>query len=267
MSNASENPKQSHIQITDVRVQFKGLVAIDDITVTIKGGRITGLIGPNGAGKTTLLNVISGYVKPVKGTVMFNGMDIIKMKTFELARNGISRGFQTVRVLEDETVRANLMLGRCMLLQASIFEQILNLPRHRNYNKRDVAAVHEVAELLQLTEYLDVPMSELPYGIRRIVEVGRIFLGESKLVLIDEPAAGLHVSDRVLLANILKLLRDKYECTVIVVDHDVEFVKNLCSEIVVLNLGKVIAQGEPNAVLNIQEVQAAYFGGEDNAQG
>lgn len=248
------------LQISDVSIRYGALNALDGVTVDFPAGKICGLIGPNGAGKTTLLNAISGFASVTSGAISLGDKRIEQLSTVERVARGIVRGFQTVRLLERETVFDNVALGCERLGEPNIISQLLSLPSQRTARRRDNERTWHVMELLGIADSAHRRVDELPFATRRLVEVGRVLVAQPDVVLLDEPAAGLPPDGRITLTEVVREVHREHPCTVIVVEHDVEVVRRLCTFAVALDSGRVIATGTPDAVLHDKAVQTAYFG-------
>lgn len=248
------------LRIADVSVLYGALYALEGVTVEFPAGQICGLIGPNGAGKTTLLNAISGFASVTSGTISIGEKRIEQLSTRNRVATGIVRGFQTVRLLERETVFDNVALGCERLGEPDIVSQLLSLPGQRKARRRDNERTWHVLDTLGIADDADRRVDVLPFATRRLVEVGRVLVAQPDVLLLDEPAAGLPPDGRITLAEVVREMHREHPCTVIVVEHDVEVVRRLCTFTVALDSGHVIATGTPDAVLHHEAVQTAYFG-------
>jgi branched-chain amino acid transport system permease protein len=249
------------LAVSDVRVAFSGVDVLDHVSLTLSGDVLNGVLGPNGAGKTTLLNVITGYVRPMHGSVRVGEQTIDDWNARQRALQGVARTFQTPRLLESESVRTNLLLGRYRLQRATIVGQSLGSLAHRRFERRDSAAVQEIAQRLGLSRtQLNQSVSDLPAGTRRLVEFGRVLAMEPTTILLDEPIAGLDAKERETVADVLTDYQRSSSTLIVVVEHNVEWVRAVCDHIVILDTGRVLAEGAPDNVLDLPEVRAAYFG-------
>jgi branched-chain amino acid transport system ATP-binding protein len=262
MSAVSSPIAIGQLKLAKVEVRFGAVAAVNRVEVSIEPQRITGLIGPNGAGKTTLLNAISGFAPITDGRVHLDGTDMTAMSAAERARLGVVRGFQTVRLLEQETVFDNILVGCERAAQPGFFAQALNLPSQRWARERDRAAAWEIAVKLGLAPFIDRPVAELPFATRRLTEIARILVIRPKVLLLDEPAAGLDTRDRQHLTETLLKYHSTAPFTMMVIEHDVNLVRHMCSQCVALAQGAVVATGTPDAVLENDQVRRAYFGDE-----
>ena len=257
---ADPRAKTGALALRHVEVRFGGVAAVSDVTVEIEPQVITGLIGPNGAGKTTLLNAISGFAPVTGGAIDLDGMELTRMTAAERAHQGVVRGFQTVRLLERETAFDNILVGCERASQPDFFSQLFNLPSQRRCRGRDLAATHDIMHRLGLAAVAHRPVAELPFATRRLTEIARILVVRPKLLLLDEPAAGLDTRDRRQLTETLQAYHAASPFTMIVVEHDVDLVRRMCAQCVALAAGGVIATGAPASVLDSPAVWRAYFG-------
>jgi branched-chain amino acid transport system ATP-binding protein len=251
---------EGKLNISRVGVQYGAVAAVSDVSIDFEPGAITGLIGPNGAGKTTLLNAISGFASMSSGTLALDGADITQLNARARAEMGIVRGFQTVRLLERESVFDNVLVGCERLPQPPLMAQLLNLPSQRRSRTRDVATVTATLDGLGLLADAHRLASELPFASRRLIEIARLLLVRPTVLLLDEPAAGLDAAERRRLIETLRAYHAEDRFTLIIIEHDVDLVRRLCEDCVALAEGCVIARGPPSEVLDQQVVRVAYFG-------
>jgi branched-chain amino acid transport system ATP-binding protein len=248
------------VRVAGLTVRYGAFHALRDVTVDLPAGEIIGLIGPNGAGKTTLLNAISGFTPIAAGSVHVGDTDITRLGARHRALTGVVRGFQTVRLLERETVLTNVLVGTERLPQPGALAQFLALPSAWRARRRDEAAAAEVLDLLGLTRHADRRVDELPFASRRLVEVARVLVSSPSVILLDEPAAGLDQEGRQELASVLTRVHRSHASTMVVVEHDVDLVKTLCSTVIALDSGAFLREGTPEEVFGDRQVQLAYFG-------
>ena len=240
-------------------IRFGGLAAIDNLDFAIDAGEIRGLIGPNGSGKTTLFNLISGIYKPTSGSIVFEGKSIAGRRTDEVTRAGIARTFQNIRLFGDMTVWENLLVGRHCRLKQTVLDDLFATPAKR---REEAVACEKLENLLQLfhMEHLREELAKnLPYGLQRELEIMRAMASEPRLLLLDEPAAGMNPRETAQLTEQIQRLREQ-GFTVLVVEHDMRLVMNICDRITVLNYGKKIAEGVPREIQTHPEVIQAYLG-------
>ena len=243
----------------ELTIRFGGLAAIDNLDFAIDAGEIRGLIGPNGSGKTTLFNLISGIYKPTAGSIVFEGKSIAGRRTDEVTRAGIARTFQNIRLFGDMTVWENLLVGRHCRLKQTVLDDLFATPAKR---REEAVACEKLENLLQLfhMEHLREELAKnLPYGLQRELEIMRAMASEPRLLLLDEPAAGMNPRETAQLTEQIQRLREQ-GFTVLVVEHDMRLVMNICDRITVLNYGKKIAEGVPREIQTHPEVIQAYLG-------
>jgi branched-chain amino acid transport system ATP-binding protein len=251
------------LEIRDITKTFGGLVALEDISFDIPSGLIKALIGPNGAGKTTLLNIISGIYPPDKGSVTYRGRPVHGLSPSEIARLGISRTFQHVELFGNMTVLENIMVGRHVRTKAGLIACGLRLPSARKEEAEIRRQSEEVLHYIGLSHRRDEKASSLPIGEERILEIGRALATEPTLLLLDEPASGLNEAETIELSKFIKRLRDERSLTILLVEHDMRLVMDISDEIVVLDFGKMIAEGSPEEIQNNKLVIDAYLGEDD----
>ncbi|MCW2612030.1 MAG: branched-chain amino acid transport system ATP-binding protein [Actinomycetota bacterium] len=248
------------VRTEGLTVRYGAFRALRDVTVNLPPGEIIGLIGPNGAGKTTLLNAISGFTPIAEGSVHVGDRDLTALGARRRALAGVVRGFQTVRLLERESVLTNVLIGTERLPQPSALAQFFGLPSQRRAHRRDTAAAAEVLDLLGLAGQSHRRVDELPFASRRLVEVARVLVSSPSVILLDEPAAGLDQEGRQELASVLTRIHRNHPSTMVVVEHDVDLVKTLCSYVIALDSGAFLRDGTPAEVFGDRQVQLAYFG-------
>jgi branched-chain amino acid transport system ATP-binding protein len=252
----------SLLAVTALSRSFGGLRAVDGVSFEAERNRITAVIGPNGAGKTTLFNLIAGTLAPDSGKVFFEGSDITGMKPFRVARRGIARTFQSIRLSGRMTALENVMIGRHVRSRAGFLEGMLAAPwtwaEERSIREEAMKAI----ELLGIADYRNRETAGLPFGIQRAVELARAVASEPGLLLLDEPASGLNIRETRGLAQLIGLIRAR-GITILVVEHDMSLVMDISDEIVVLDFGRKLAQGKPRDIQANREVINVYLGEED----
>lgn len=255
----------TELALKNVSVRFGALSALSDVTLNMNGPAKIGLIGPNGAGKTTMLSAIAGFVQPSEGTVSLDSVDITKMSTQKRVAMGIVRSFQTARLLDEETVRTNVMLGCQPLGGPGSIRQMLATPGYRKWNAMAKERAREIEEIVGIAEIRGTQVAKLPSAMRRFVEIARVLVAQPKVLLLDEPAAGLDHAERRHLEHILHRIADQQPTLMVLVEHDVAVVRNVCDYTFVLAEGSLLAEGPTNTVLADQDVLSAYFGGAAHA--
>jgi len=257
----------SLLSVKEIWKSFGGLTALRNINFMVNEGDIKALIGPNGAGKTTLLNIVSGIHQPDKGEVIFSDKRIARMAPSKIARRGISRTFQHIELFGNMTVLENITIGRYPKTKAGFFSSGLKLPSVMREEREIQLKSEEILEYINLGHRKDEVASNLPIGEQRILEIGRALATEPRLVLLDEPAAGLNIKETRDLGEIIKKIRDELKITVVLVEHDMELVMRISDSITVLNFGEVIAEGTPLEIQKNSEVIVAYLGEEEDISG
>jgi branched-chain amino acid transport system ATP-binding protein len=247
-------------------MSFGGLMALRHVSFDVREGEIKALIGPNGAGKTTLLNIVSGIHEPDKGDVFFSGEKIVNVSPTKIARKGISRTFQHVELFGNMTVIENIMVGQYAKTKAGFLSSGFKLPFVMKEEKEIQRKSEEILEYINLGQRKDEPASNLPIGEQRTLEIGRALATGPRLVLLDEPAAGLNIKETRNLGEIIKKIRDELKITVVLVEHDMDLVMSISDSITVLNFGEVIAEGTPLEIQKNPEVIVAYLGEEEEIQ-
>lgn len=248
------------LDVQNLTVHFGGLVALSNISISMELGKIIGLIGPNGAGKTTLLNLITNVNKKSEGKIIFNGLDLSNKRPDEISHLGISRTFQNIRLFPRMKVYENVAIGINSTPQYGIFSGALGLPNARKKNKESYDIALEYLDKMGILEYKDKNAGDLPYGIQRKLEIARAIATKPKLLLLDEPAAGMNNDEALELIQIIMKIFSENDISIILIEHHLEVVMKLCSDILVLNLGKLLARGTPDEIQSNPEVIKAYIG-------
>ena len=248
------------LEVNNLSIQFGGLHAVDNFQLKIEKGELYGLIGPNGAGKTTVFNMLTGVYKPTDGSIFLDGENITGKKTIDINKPGIARTFQNIRLFHQQSVIDNVKIGLHNEHTYSTLSGILRLPSYRKTEKIMNEKAMELLEVFDLQDEADILASNLPYGKQRKLEIARALATDPKLLLLDEPAAGMNPNETKELMETIRFVRDKFDMTVLLIEHDMKLVSGICEELTVLNFGQVLAQGKTSDVLNNPEVIKAYLG-------
>lgn len=251
---------ETMLSVTNLSISFGGLRAVNEFSMEIKKGQLYGLIGPNGAGKTTVFNLLTGVYKPDEGIIKLDGKDIIGKKTIDINKEGIARTFQNIRLFKKMSVLDNVKVALHNHYHYSTIEGILRLPRYFKVEKEMNERAMELLSVFGLDGYADQLAANLPYGQQRKLEIARALATEPKLLLLDEPAAGMNPNETQELMDTIRFVRDKFDITILLIEHDMKLVSGICEELTVLNFGKVLAQGKTSDVLNDPQVITAYLG-------
>jgi branched-chain amino acid transport system ATP-binding protein len=251
----------SALRVDQVSVRFGALVALDEVSFTVEPGTIHALIGPNGAGKSTCLNVLSGVYRPHSGRVYLGQQELTRLRPHRIARLGFARTFQNIEVSGAQTVEDNLLLGRHHLMRAGLVSTALGLPAVAREERRHRARVREIADFLGLSSTLDRPAALLPYGLRKRLEVARALALEPRVLLLDEPVAGMDAAETAEMAAVVLAVRTELDLTVVLVEHDMGMVMRIADRVTVLDFGRRIFDGEPAEMASDAAVVEAYLGG------
>lgn len=248
------------LEVNNLTIVFGGLHAVDDFSLKINKGQLYGLIGPNGAGKTTVFNMLTGVYKPTSGQILLDGEEITGKSTIEINRKGVARTFQNIRLFNNMSVLDNVKIGLNNQKNYSVVEGILRLPRYFKEEKEMDEKALELLSVFDLDKEKDFLASNLPYGKQRKLEIARALATSPKLLLLDEPAAGMNPNETAELMNTIHFVRDQFDMTILLIEHDMKLVGGICEEVTVLNFGKELAHGKTSEVLNDPEVVKAYLG-------
>ena len=252
------------IEVKNVIMRFGGVTAVDQLNMAIPKGSIVGLIGPNGAGKTTAFNVITGFYTPTEGDVFFNGKKITGVPPHKICGLGMARTFQNIRLFYNETALENVMIGRHIRRKHHWWGAMLGLPGTNREEKEIRQKAEELLERIGLSEYRDELASSLPYGAQRRLEIARALATEPSFLLLDEPAAGMNPQESLELMNFIRQIRDEFNLTILLIEHDMKVVMGVCEHIWVLEYGKLIAEGDADAIRSNPRVIEAYLGEDVN---
>ena len=251
------------LKIENLGISFGGLKAVQNLNLEIREKQLYGLVGPNGAGKTTVFNMITGVYKPTSGSFYLNGVNLTGKSQEVINHKGIARTFQNIRLFNNMTVVRNVMVGlhNQPEYKCGLFTSLFRLPRHFRVEKAMRQHAKEILAVVGLQEDRNNLACNLPYGKQRKLEIARALATNPKLLCLDEPAAGMNPQETQELMDIIRTIREKFNVTILLIEHDMKFVSGLCDELTVLNFGTVLAQGEPKVALQDPEVIKAYIGG------
>lgn len=251
------------LKTENLGISFGGLKAVQNVNIEIKKKQLYGLVGPNGAGKTTVFNILTGVYRPTTGRFYLEGEDLTGKKQEAINHKGIARTFQNIRLFNNMTVIRNVLVGlhNQPEFKCSMFESMFRLPRHFRSEKLMREKAKSILRVVGLEEERNFLSCNLPYGKQRKLEIARALATNPKLLLLDEPAAGMNPHETEDLMNIILRIRDEFDMTILLIEHDMKFVSGLCDEVTVLNFGTVLAQGDTKTALNDPEVIKAYIGG------
>lgn len=248
------------LEVQNLSISFGGLRAVDDFNLHIEKGQLYGLIGPNGAGKTTVFNLLTGVYKPNEGIIRLDGKDITGRKNIEINQDGIARTFQNIRLFKDLSVIDNVKVGLHNQYHYSLLTGILRLPKYRKVEKEMNEKAMSLLKVFDLDKEKDFLASNLPYGKQRKLEIARALATNPKLLLLDEPAAGMNPNETQELMDTIRFVQKNFDMTILLIEHDMKLVSGICEELTVLNFGRILCQGKTSDVLNNPEVIKAYLG-------
>ena len=257
---SEQNAKQLVLKTDRLSIQFGGLRAVDDVNLEIYEGELYGLIGPNGAGKTTVFNMLTGVYKPTSGKIYLCGNDITGKSPIEINHLGIARTFQNIRLFGSLSVRENVMVGLAGQIPCSVAESVFRLPRHKKSEQEFRERADRLLEVFQLQDFGDVLASNLPYGKQRELEIARAMATNPKLLLLDEPAAGMNPKETEELMEDIRFIRKEFDLTILLIEHDMRLVSGICEKLTVLNFGTSLSVGDTATVLSDPAVIKAYLG-------
>jgi len=253
---------QALLELKDLQMRFQGLTALDNVSFSMQPGTIVSVIGPNGAGKTTLFNCVTGMYRATGGSVFFDGNDISGLRAHQISRFGIARTFQNLALFSGLTVLDNLLVGAYLQGSSGLLQGAFKTPKARAEQKAALESAYEVLEFLGMTETANLLPGELPYGRQKQVEFARALMQKSRLVLLDEPMAGMSTPEKTAMTALIKRVQAQFNMSFLIVEHDIPVIMDISDRIVVLDFGKKIAEGSPSQVQTNEAVIAAYLGTE-----
>ena len=248
------------LEVNHLNISFGGLHAVDDFHVSIEKGQLYGLIGPNGAGKTTIFNLLTGVYKPDEGIINLDGQDITGKSTIDINKAGIARTFQNIRLFHQMSVLDNVKAGLHNHDKYSLFTSIVHTPKYFKVEKTMNEEAMKLLKVFDLDKEADILASNLPYGKQRKLEIARALATKPKLLLLDEPAAGMNPNETEELMDTIRFVRDNFDMTILLIEHDMSLVMKICERLVVIDYGQIIAAGTPQEVARDPKVIGAYLG-------
>lgn len=248
------------LEVRNLGISFGGLRAVDDLNMNIEEGALVGLIGPNGAGKTTAFNLLTGVYQPSDGSILLDGVQLVGKHPTEICQAGVARTFQNIRLFSKMTVLDNVKVALHNHIGYGLAESFFHIGGYGKKEKEMDERALEILKVFELDGYADALASNLPYGKQRKLEIARALATEPKLLLLDEPAAGMNPNETKELMDTIELIRDKFHVTILLIEHDMKLVSGICEYLYVLNFGMELAHGEPSVVLNDPRVVTAYLG-------
>ncbi len=258
--NKNDSGKTPVLDVQELGIDFGGLTAVNDLNLQVYEGEIAGLIGPNGAGKTTVFNLLTKVYKPSRGKIFFDGKDTAGKSVVDINKAGIARTFQNIRLFGNLSVLDNVKTGFHTVIPYSPITAILRLPKYFSSEKEIDQKARELLKIMELDQFADYTASNLPYGAQRRLEIARALATNPKLLLLDEPAAGMNPQETAELMDMIRFVRDHFGIAILLIEHDMKLVMGICERITVLNYGMMLAQGTPEEIQSNPEVIKAYLG-------
>ena len=255
-----DKDKKPILDVRELGIDFGGLTAVDGFNLMIGRNEITGLIGPNGAGKTTVFNLLTNVYQPTRGAILLDGIPTAGKKTYQVNRMGVARTFQNIRLFKAMSVIDNVKVGMHESLHCNLAASLLRLPNYSIVVKRISERALELLDIFHMADLAEVQAGSLPYGAQRRLEIVRALATEPKLLLLDEPAAGMNPSETAELMENISKIRDEFNIAILLIEHDMSLVMGICEGIAVLNFGRIIAKGTPDEIRNNPQVIEAYLG-------
>ena len=255
-----DKDKKPILDVRELGIDFGGLTAVDGFNLMIGRNEITGLIGPNGAGKTTVFNLLTNVYQPTRGSILIDGMPTAGKKTYQVNRMGVARTFQNIRLFKELSVIDNVKVGLHESMKYNLAASVFRLPNYWKEEKQTTERAMELLDIFHMTSLANTTAGSLPYGAQRRLEIIRALATNPKLLLLDEPAAGMNPSETAELTETIRRIRDEFNIAVLLIEHDMSLVMGICEGIAVLNFGRIIAKGTPEEIRNNPQVIEAYLG-------
>lgn len=258
--NSKEVRNENILEINNLSISFGGLKAVQDVSFKLKNGELLGLIGPNGAGKTTLFNMLSGVYTPTSGDIILDGQRVNGIRPDKLSKLGVARTFQNIRLFDNLTVLDNVKLAMNQYMNYGMLTGMFRLPNYWKEENEATDKALEILKLFDLEKYFRTFAGSLPYGAQRKLEIARAMATRPKVLLLDEPAAGMNESETKDLMDSIRLIREKTGVSILLIEHDMNLVLGITERLIVLNYGEILAEGDPHDVISNKEVVKAYLG-------